>query len=355
MAALDNNVPIKVEHPLVHKPGIYFGLDENIYHQALALSATGIKALRLDPMAWWEQSPLNPNRQNEETPAMKIGKAFHARIVEGPEVFGRRYAATLDPGAHPEALRTVADLTEALAKHLVKPPSRAIKADLIRHLLAVEPGAQIWDELARRHAQTHEGKIFLEPDLIAQIERAAGRVEAHPELSRAFADGAAEVSVFWVDESGIPCKARFDYLKPRAIVDLKSFALRDTLPDKAIVQAVARYKYHIQADFYLRGAAQMRQLAEAGLVIGDHDPDFLRAVLDEEEKVFLFVWQANGAPYLAGKILGPGIILDLGHFAVEEALLRWADAWRRWGTGEWNEIHPISRFADEEFPSWIND
>lgn len=346
---------IVVDHPLVHAPGIFFGLPESDYHQALALSATGIKALRLDPMAWWEQSPLNPNRQDEETPAMKIGKAFHARIVEGSAVFQKRYAPLLDPAAHPDALRTVADLTTALARHSIKPPSRAVKADLVQFLLRFEPEAQIWDELARRHAQTHEGKIFLEPDLIAQIERAAGRVEAHPELSRAFADGAAEVSVFWEDESGIPCKARFDYLKPRAIVDLKSFALRDTLPDKAIVGAVARYKYHVQSAWYLRAAAQLRQLAEQGLVAGDHDPDFLRAVLDEEEKTFLFVWQANGAPYLAGKILGPGIILDLGRYAVEEALLRWADAWRRWGTGEWNEIHPISRFADEEFPSWIND
>lgn len=346
---------VVVDHPLVHAPGIFFGLPDDEYHAALALSATGIKALRLDPMAWWEQSPLNPARVNEETPAMKIGKAFHARIVEGREVFDRRYAALLDASAHPQALRTVADLTEALARHTIKPLSRAVKADLIRMLLAVEPTAVIWDELARQHAQTHEGKIFLEPDLIAQIERAAGRVEAHPELGRAFADGAAEVSVFWEDESGIPCKARFDYLKPRAIVDLKSFALRDTLPDKAIVQAVARYKYHIQADFYLRAAAQLPRLAEQGLVAGDHDPDFLRAVLDEEEKVFLFVWQANGAPYLTGKILGPGIILDLGHFAVEDALQRWAEGWRRWGTAEWNEIHPISRFADEEFPPWIND
>lgn len=346
---------IVVDHPLVHAPGIFFGLPESDYHQALALSATGIKALRLDPMAWWEQSPLNPNRQNEETPAMKIGKAFHARIVEGPEVFGRRYAALLDPDAHPHALRTNAQLTEALNAYSVRAPTRAVKADLIRMLLTVEPTAVIWDELARQHAQTHEGKIFLEPDLIAQIERAAGRVEAHPELSRAFADGAAEVSVFWIDESGIPCKARFDYLKPRAIVDLKSFALRDTLPDKAIVQAVARYKYHIQADFYLRAAAQLPRLAEQGLVAGDHDPAFLEAVINEDDKTFLFVWQANGAPYLAGKILGPGIILDLGHFAVEDALLRWADAWQRWGTAEWNQIHPISRFADEEFPPWIND
>lgn len=346
---------ITVDHPLVHAPGIYFGLPEDEYHAALALSATGIKALRLDPMAWWEQSPLNPNRVNEETPAMKIGKAFHARIVEGAEVFGRRYAATLDPGAYPAALRTVADLTTALARHSIKPPSRAVKADLVQFLLRFEPEAQIWDELARRHAQIHEGKIFLEPDLIAQIERAAGRVEAHPELSRAFADGAPEVSIFWIDPSGVPCKCRMDYLKPRAVVDLKSFALRDTLPDRAIVQAVARYKYHIQADFYLRGAAQMRQLAEAGLVIGDHDPDFLRAVLDEDEKTFLFVWQATGAAYVTGKILGPGIILDLGHFAVEEALERWAAAWTRWGTAEWNEIHEITRFDDAEFPSWIND
>jgi hypothetical protein len=307
-------------------------------------------------MEWWARSPLNPERVEVETEAMRIGKAFHARIVEGSEVFEKRYAPVLEAEAYPEALRTVADLTQALARHSVRPPTRALKAEIVQLLLGLEPEAQVWDEMVRRHAEIHEGKVMLDVALIRQIERAAGMIERHPSLARAFLDGAPEVSVFWVDdETGVPCKARFDYLKPRAIVDLKSFALRDTVPDKAIARAVANYRYHIQTAFYLRAADQLPELVAAGQVVGTPPyPDFLREVV-ENQKTFLFVWQATGTPIVLGKVLGPGIILDMGHSAVEYALMRWAEAWRQWGTAEWIEIHGITAFDDGEFPPWIAD
>jgi hypothetical protein len=44
------------------------------------------------------------------------------------------------------------------------------------------------------------------------IEIAAAYIEKDPELSRAFLGGAPQVSVFWIDEYGVSCKARFDYL-----------------------------------------------------------------------------------------------------------------------------------------------
>lgn len=347
---------ITVDHPLVHAPGIYFGLPDDVYHQALALSASGVKLLRMAPMAWWEGSPLNPKLVKQETEAMKIGKAYHARIVEGSAVFKERYAPLLDPEAHPDALRTVAELNAALARHLLKPPSRAVKADLVQLLLRADPDAQVWDEMLRRHAEIHEGKIMLDAVLIEQIERAARMIETHPQLDKSFVDGAAEVSVFWVDEdTGVPCKTRFDYLKPLAIVDLKSFALRDTLPDRAIVRAVVFYKYHVQAAFYLRAAEQLAGLVAAGQVAGNHDPQFLKDVVDNPHKTFLFVWQAKDTPLTIGKVMSPGIVLDMGHAVVEEALIRWRDAWARWGTAEWNEIREISRFDDSEFPAWINE
>ena len=346
---------IIVDHPLVHAPGIYFGMPDEEYHAALGLSASGVKLLRMAPMAWWEASPLNPKLAKVETEAMKIGKAYHARIVEGHSVFWDRYAELLDPEAHPDALRTVADLNAALSRHLLKPPSRAVKADLIQLLLRVEPDARIWDEMIRRHAEIHEGKIMLDAGLIDQIERAARMIETHPQLGKSFAEGAAEVSVFWVDETGVPCKCRMDYLKPLAIIDLKSFVLRDTLPDKAIVRAVTFYKYHIQADFYLRAAAELPRLVAAGQVYGDYDEQFLQDVINNP-KTFLFVWQAKDVGLTIGKVLPPGIVLDMGHIAVEDAILRWRDAWAKWGgTAEWNEIRDITRFSDDEFPPWINE
>jgi hypothetical protein len=42
--------PIAVRHGLVQESGVYFGLDEDRYHAALALSASGIKSLRVSTL-----------------------------------------------------------------------------------------------------------------------------------------------------------------------------------------------------------------------------------------------------------------------------------------------------------------
>lgn len=347
-----------VDHPQVHPPGIFFGCSEDEYHNALALSAGGVKQLRVSPLAWWVNSPLNPDRpDDEETEAKKIGKAYHARIVEGRKAFEARYAAALDPAEYPNALRTNADLATALSRYPVKVKSGARKADLIEHLLALDPKAVIWEVIERDHAALHEGKILLDADLVKRIESAAHMIETHPQLGKAFSGGMPEVSVFWFDESGVPCKARFDYLKSRAIIDLKTFELRDIPPDKAIARAVATYRYHIQAAFYLRAAFELPKLIAARQVTGNCDPALLdRLREDDEAKTFLFIWQAKGmAPLVKGKILEPGIVLDMGSMAVEDALFKWARGWQTWHTDPWIEVSEIESFSDAEFPPWIAD
>src|SRR5438477_7932182 len=98
--------PVSVEHPRVTEPGIYFGMREEEYHRAFALSATGIKHLRISPLDFWARSPLNAERIAEESEARIIGRAYHKRIIEGQRAFEARYAAELDPAEYPEALRT---------------------------------------------------------------------------------------------------------------------------------------------------------------------------------------------------------------------------------------------------------
>lgn len=346
-----------VNHPRVHAPGIYFGLPEAEYHEALALSASGIKELRVSALAWWTNSPLNPDRENEDTDAQVIGRAYHCRIVEGARVFLQRYAAKLDPADYPNALRTVAEIGDELRRCGLAPKSGERKAELIARVREVNPRVPIWDEIVADHDQLHRGKILLDGALMGRIETAAKVIERHPQLGRAFTGGAPEVSIFWTDETtGTPCKARLDFLKPVAIIDLKTFELRDIPPDKAVARAVANYRYHIQASWYLRAADQIAKLVAAGQVYGDHDKDFLRVVCGAEDRTFLFVFQAKGmSGVLRGKVLAPGIILDLGHVAGEEALVAWARAWSTWGSDPWLEVHEITTFADAEFPPWIGD
>lgn len=347
-----------ISHPKIHQPGIFFGLPEEEYHGALALSAHGIVSLRVSPLLWWMNSPLNPDLPpDEETDAKRIGKAYHSRIVEGLESFNRRYAPKLDAADFPDALRTNAELSAALAEYGVRGLSTLRKAELIHLLKNQNPNAQIWDEIVERHATVNEGKILLDGALLQRIENAAAAIESHPQLCKAFSGGMPEVSIFWTDEeTGVPCKARLDYLKPLAVVDLKTFELREFGIDRTIARAVANYRYHIQAAWYLRAADQIKRLINNGEVGGVVERTYLEQIRDADAKTFLFVWQAKGlAPVVIGKVLGPGIVMDIAQIAGDSALMQWAACWERWGTNSWVEVHDITEFRDEEFPPWIAD
>jgi hypothetical protein len=352
--------PIVVNHECVHEDGVFFGLDEADYHSALALSSSGIKSLRVSTLDWYMGSPLNLLAPDDgETEARIVGRAYHRRICEGRAAFDANYHAALDPKQYPNALRTSEELCAAIARAggPVKRVRGLRKAQLIELLLTLDPRAMIWDQLLTDHARRAAGKIMLPLPVIQQIEVAARMIEAHPQLSKAFSGGAPEVSVFWTDpETGVPCKCRFDYLKPRAIIDLKSFEARGLPLDKAIARAVALYKYNIQAAFYLRGAEAARRLIAEGRVFGDADRRLVRAVRDADERTFLFVFQAKGvAPVARGKVLAPGSVLDIGNMEIEQALYLWARCWSVFGDEPWVDVSDITTFEDTEFPAFLVD
>jgi hypothetical protein len=105
---------------------------------------------------------------------------------------------------------------------------------------------------------------------MAEVRAAAANITLNPHLARAFRGGAPEVSVFWVDEDGLPCKCRYDFLKPRTIVNLKKFANQRQRPvDLAIHLAISEYRYDLQAKHYLDGYPHLFAAARAGRVFGD--------------------------------------------------------------------------------------
>ena len=352
--------PIAVRHPLVQESGVYFGLDEERYHAALALSASGIKSLRVSTLDWYMRSPLNPfPRDEEEREARIVGRAYHRRICEGRAAFEASYYSALDPVQYPSALRTNDELCAAIER--AGGPAKGVrglrKAQLIECLLRLDQQALVWERLVAEQAAKHEGKISLPAVVIERIEVAARMIEAHPQLSKAFTGGAPELSVFWVDEAtGVPCKCRFDYIKPRAIVDLKSFDARGMPLDKAIARAVALYKYNIQAALYLRGAEEARGLIAEGRVFGDADSGLMRALHDAIDRTFMFVFQSKGvAPVARGKVLAPGSVLDIGKMEVEQALYLWARCWDTFGDDPWVDVSDITAFEDSEFPAFLVD
>jgi hypothetical protein len=350
--------------------GIFFGMSDDAYHSIPALSASGTKLLLSSPMLYWASTKwLNKDAAPRESEYMELGKAYHARIVEGREVFYSRYDVELDPADHPNALRTmdeiravIDEINEALpAKEKIK--KNGNKGDLVARLLQHRPDAEIWETLLAEHAQVHEGKTLLPFDIIRRIEIAAAMVEKHPQLCKAFTGGFPEVSIFWVcPESGVPMKARLDYLKTKAIVDLKSFSNQREKPvDKAIAHAVAERKYHYQVAVYQEAVEAAKTLLRRDGPAAIRGPapsnDWIKAWLAAPPPEFLFVFQQTGiAPLARGMVFPRNLTFDIGKIAANEAKRRFAENMRGYGPHEpWLDIADIETFEDTSFPAFIAD
>jgi hypothetical protein len=346
--------------------GLYFGLDEATYHALPALSASGIKNLLISPMDFWARSWLNPlkptDEEGDDQPEWKIvGHAYHKRILEGRDAFADRYAPTFE--ALGDCLKTIDDIKEAMSVLGVETKGCKSKADYIARLREADPDVQLFDELRNAYAEEHEGKEFLSADLIAKIELSAAMIEKHPEISKCFRGGYPEVTVIW-NENGIRFKARLDYLKPRAIIDLKTFTNMMNKPiEGAIYSAMASKKYHIQSAHYMRGAIKAVEFVRLGRVItsdlSKHGPDetFLRELAKTAQHDFFFVFQQKGiAPLARAKKFTRGSLWSCGEVAIEEAIKRYRFYMDKHGENEpWVDAEPITDFEDALFPAYTTE
>jgi hypothetical protein len=207
------------------KPGIYFDIPNEDYHQGEGVSSSVVKraADKTAEHAW--ASYFDPDREKSDpTPAMKIGTAIHTAVLE-PDEYPKRYVI-LPAGLN----RSTKD-------------GKATYADLA--LVAEEAGAELIK------AEDH-----------ATVQKAAASMARSPVWRKLHAQGIAEASFFWIDEeTGVLCKIRPDWmtwdphrgLDPRpddAIVDLKSAI--DASPD-GFGRAAYNLGYYTSAAMYLEG------------------------------------------------------------------------------------------------------
>jgi hypothetical protein len=340
------------------EPGIHFGLPDEEYHSVPALSNSGIKNLRISTLDFWARSWMNPDKEVETSEFMEMGKAYHARIVEGREAFLSRYAPMLDVGEYPEAIRTADELRAALADADPKAKKGGTKAELAARLLALRPDAVIWETLEKEHANFHAGKTLLPGKLLARIELAAAMIEKHPVLSKAFSGGHPEVSIFWKDEtSGVPMKARLDYLKLGAVVDLKTFSNPQGKPiDKAVAWSIAAGRYHVQVAVYQEAVRAAKGLVLSGAVHGTVDGGWLQHLATARQPTFLFVFQQTGiAPVARGYVFPHHLTYDIGVLTMREAQRQFAECVARFGTDPWIDTAEIQTIEDSELPAFIGD
>lgn len=358
MKALDDAGTAPALAPETFQDGLYFGLDEDRYHTDPALGSSDLKRLATGPAEYWFASRLNPDREPQETtPAQLLGKAVHRLVLEGEQSFAAAFER------YPEGddlLRTADDLGAWLKAKGDKPPAlKAARVSLVKawcEQTGEDPPRILDAILAEAEA---DGRAVLKGPDFDRIRAAAGSVLANPHLAQSFTGGAPEVSLFWTDEvDGEPVrrKARFDYLKPRAIVDLKSISTSRRGRFPALCRrALAEWDYPVQAAAYLQARARLPEMVAAGRVFGDHDPAWLARVAAAEAHAFVFVFWASGpAPLTWGGTLSPGNpVLDVAGTTVRDALWTYVAARRAHGLDRpWVEHEPLDEIDLDHLPRW---
>jgi hypothetical protein len=249
---------------------------DDAYHAIHRLSASGMQNMLVSPATFWASSWLNPDRTEQTTAARVIGRAYHSARLE-PELFARNYVRALDKAELPKgALVTGKDMEAALAA-MGLPKSGSVVEQAERLRGAGYDGV-IWQIELAKWERLRAKRIAIPAVTYDEIVEDGKRLRASPAIAELISGGAAEVSVFWTcPKTGIPMKARLDYLKPRAWTDFKTFEnSRGKRLDQALADAFRYNRYYVQAVAYRDAVEAIRN----GLVdlVGDATPEE-RAVL----------------------------------------------------------------------------
>lgn len=263
--------------------GTFTQLTNAEYHADPAVSKSHLDLVARSPRHYWHRYLSPDAAPPEPTLAMVLGSAVHTRVLE-PHRYNVEYAVA---------------------------PSvdRRTKA-----------GKEIWEEFQAEA----EGKTLLtsEQDQLAQA--VAQAVFEHPAAALLLSKpGKAEQSYFWDDEdTGERCKCRPDWHSEcgRLIVDLKT--TEDASP-AAFARSIHKFRYHVQAAWYLRG-------------------------LSAEQ--FVFVAVEKQPPHLVGVYVATPEMVTAGQRVAARDLARLAEcrAANQW-PGYSDEITPI------DLPRWSDD
>ncbi len=340
-------------------PGVYFNMPEEQYHAIPALSASGIKHILTSSMDFWARSWLNQfrdeDRSEEDSEAKDIGKAYHVRLLEGRERFYQTYAPAFVCD-NPNALRTVDDLKTRLALvGVTEGLSKLKKAGFVDLLKKADPTAVIYEELEAAHIAEHPGKQFLSWKLIRKMELSAAMIEKHPELKYYFVGGYPEVTVIFYLH-GLLFKIRIDYLKVKALNDLKTFANQmGKRIERAIYADVTNNKYFVPGSLYLIGSDEAKEHIRAGRIFGaPPPPEWLEAFQNSPPHDMNFVFQQKGvAPVTRAALYSrKDAMFDVALDNIRFGCDQFKDYWRTYQADPWVCKEPgiVLQFSD--YPSY---
>lgn len=344
-----------MDYPRGKTPGIYFGLDEQEYHDDPALSHSGIKQLNDEIEEFtYHKKCFNPDAPEfVDTDATRFGSMMHMRLLQ-PELFDKHYAR--EPSAEEytakgyTVVNTVGEWKQKLDERGIDYPASAQAARL--QSLSPEDIIYLKPVIADAKAKAEqEGKESVNQNDWETMIMAEERIRNHPKFSQYFVNGIPEVSIFWDDpETGIPLKCRIDWLKVDTMIDYKSFnkAMSKSLVD-AMHSAIKFRHYDLQAVMYTLGRLEIAKVIAAswdedkgwwGAVHGDVSKEFITDFLACKDPSFGFVFQRNSKPCsLRGRSIpvrrdstnawGQGMQQYL------DGLSTYAQGWQKYGLKHW--------------------
>ncbi len=230
-------------------PGASLMTNEDYHANTSHISKSGLDLISQTPAHYYAHY-LDPSREKDEpTPALKLGSAVHAAILE-PELFANEYWAVDD-------------------------------AAIISEIGGAKPRATArYREWLLEKERQNAGKEMLTADQFKHCLRMRDAVWSHPGAAYLLNDGYREQSFFFTDPmTDAPCKIRPDFLNPsiRWITDVKT--TEDASP-AAFGRSFYNYRYHVQAAFILDGLAAIEGAPWQGIafIAVEKNPPYAVAV-----------------------------------------------------------------------------
>lgn len=271
-------MPKKHRQPDGFAPGIYFNMPEDAYHNDKALSHSGITDILISEMDYWENSPLNPEREFKESDAMKFGKRCHMMLLEEKKFFDMHNVA-----------------------------GSGWKKDRVT-------------------ITSNEFKL---------IKKSCDIIRSDPATSEYFKHGYPEVSIFWVDPAtGIRLRIRVDYLRTFGCVDLKRLR---SIQKKRLGYDIQQYGYDLQDYMYREGVAQAKIGLKKGTMQahGEVAQSWLKAFMEDPDTLFVFFAQRSVRPFIYRIWHFDEYIREEAKQLVERGILKYKRAIETYGETGW--------------------
>ena len=336
------------------EPGVYLDLPLDQYLADPGIGASSLKMLLVDPPGWRWERPDNPLWRRPESRPQLRGSAAHCAILEGLEAYEARYGVPPDRSDYPEAIDTVDDLKSWLRERGSK--LTGAKVELIERVLEIDPEAPIWSTIQER-VIAGRTPLSQEDDIFVRLLETF--VRSDPALSTLVTGGLPEVSVIWT-EGDVRLKARFDYVGPAGVSDLKTFGQPPRI-GRTLIQHLASeicsYGYDIQARHHAAAFQALRRFVLAGNV-GGYGAMALEkevaALPDQPPYHWLFV-RMGGAPTGCAIPFRPGSELwQRADMHREQALAAFRDYRERFGSDLWFRSDGFVEIGDWDLPAWAS-